>query len=297
MRKLGSIGFLLTALLMGSCGNDNGEYDSSGVFEAKEIMVSAEGNGRILYLDIEEGDDLLEGEVYGVIDTLPLYLNRKQLLYSIEALGGRAIDVNTQIASMEERIRTMKNEKVRIENLLKKNATNQKRLDDINSEISIAEKQLSAQISSFEQGNKSISKEESSLRVQVLQLNDQLEKSRIRSPLSGKVILKYAEAGEVTGFGRPLFKVADIENMILRTYISSAQLTQLKEGQEIDVFADFGEERREYKGKVVWVSSKAEFTPKSIHVKEDRDNLVYAVKIQVKNDGYLKIGMYGEIKL
>lgn len=284
-------------ILFASCANGTKDFDASGVFEAKEIIVSSEVNGKILSLNIEEGQELEQGQEYGLIDTLQLYLKRQQLLYSIEAIGGRAIDVNTQIASLKEQISKMKVEKQRIETLLKKNAANQKQLDDINSNISVAEKQLLAQVSSFEKGNKSISSEESSFRVQVLQINDQLEKCKIKSPIKGRVLLKYSEQGEILGVGRPIFKISDVDNMILRIYITSSQLTQVKLDQEIKVFADFGKERKEYKGKISWISSKAEFTPKSIQVKDDRDNLVYAVKVMVKNDGYFKIGMYGDVKL
>lgn len=290
--------FLLPILLFfASCGNGEKDYDASGVFEAKEIIVSSEANGKILSLNIEEGQELELGQEYGLIDTLQLYLKRQQLLYSIEAIGGRAIDVNKQIAALQEQISKMKVEKQRIETLLKKNAANQKQLDDINSNITVAEKQLSAQVSSFEKGNKSISSEEASFRVQVLQINDQLEKCKIKSPIKGRVLLKYTEQGEIAGAGRPLFKISDTDNMILRIYITSSQITQVKLNQEIKVFADFGKERKEYKGKISWISSKAEFTPKSIQVKDDRDNLVYAVKVMVENDGYLKIGMYADVKL
>ncbi|MFA7081959.1 MAG: HlyD family efflux transporter periplasmic adaptor subunit [Bacteroidales bacterium] len=290
--------FLLPILLFfASCGNGEKDYDASGVFEAKEIIVSSEANGKILSLNIEEGQELELGQEYGLIDTLQLYLKRQQLLYSIEAIGGRAIDVNKQIAGLQEQITKMKVEKQRIETLLKKNAANQKQLDDINSNITVAEKQLSAQVSSFEKGNKSISSEEASFRVQVLQINDQLEKCKIKSPIKGRVLLKYTEQGEIAGAGRPLFKISDTDNMILRIYITSSQITQVKLNQEIKVFADFGKERKEYKGKISWISSKAEFTPKSIQVKDDRDNLVYAVKVMVENDGYLKIGMYADVKL
>lgn len=284
-------------LLLISCGNGEKDFDASGVFEAKEIIVSSEANGRILSLEVEEGQELEEGQEYGLIDTVQLYLKRQQLLYSIEAIGGRAIDVNKQIAGLQEQIAKLKIEKQRVETLLKRNSANQKQLDDINSSIIVAESQLTAQRSSFEKGNKSISSEEASLRVQVLQINDQLEKCKIKSPIKGRVLLKYTQQGEITAMGRPIFKVSDIDNMILRVYITSWQLTKLKLNQEVKVFADFGPQRREYKGRVSWISSKAEFTPKSIQVKDDRDNLVYAVKLMVENDGYLKIGMYADVKL
>lgn len=284
-------------LLLISCGKGDNELNTSGVFEAKEVLVSAESTGKILSLQVEEGDNISFGQKCGLIDTTQLYLKHQQLLYSIQAVGGRSIDINKQIAALEENIKKLKIEKQRIEKLLEKNAANTKQLDDINSNITVAEKQLSAQKSSFEKGNKSISSEEASLRTQVLQLNDQLDKSKIKSPIDGTVITKYTEEGEFANIGKPLFKVADIDNMILRIYLNSSQITKIKLGQEVNVFADFGDERREYKGKITWISSKAEFTPKAIQVKDDRDNLVYAVKIMVKNDGYLKIGMYADIKL
>lgn len=284
-------------IFLSSCGNGEKDFDASGVFEAKEILVSSEANGKILCLDIEEGQDIVKDQQYGLVDTLQLYFKRQQLLHSIQAIGGRAIDVNTQIAAMEENIRKLKIEKNRVEALLKRNAANKKQLDDINSNIVVAESQLLAQKSSFEKGNKSISSEEAAYRSQVLQINDQLEKSRIKSPISGKVLLKYSEQGEITSVGRPIFKVSDVENMILRVYITSSQLTKIKVSEEVRVFADFGSETKEYKGRISWISSKAEFTPKSIQVKDDRDNLVYAIKVMVKNDGYLKIGMYADVKL
>lgn len=293
------INFLLfaTIILFVSCRSSEDKNSASGVFEATEIIVSSEANGQILSFDVQEGKEIEPGQDLGLIDTLQLYLKRKQLLFGIEAMGGKSIDVNTQIAALEEQITKLKSEKQRVETLLKKNAANTKQLDDINSSIAVAQKQLEAQKSAFERGNKSISSEEASMRMQVLQLNDQLKKCRITSPIKGTVLLKYVEKGEFTGIGRPLFKVADMENMILRAYITSEQLTKIKLGQEIKIMTDFGDTQKEYKGKVGWISSKAEFTPKAVQVKDDRDNLVYAIKINVKNDGYLKIGMYGDIIL
>jgi HlyD family secretion protein len=288
---------IATILFFVSCGNGKETFDASGVFEATEVIVSSEANGKILSLNIQEGQDIEIGNEYGLIDTLQLYLKRQQLLYGIEAMGGKSIDVNTQIAALEEQIRKLKIEKQRIETLLQKKAANTKQLDDINSNIAVLEMQLNAQKTSFEKGNKSIGSEESSLRVQVLQLNDQLNKCKITTPINGTVLLKYSEEGEITAIGRPLFKVADMNNMILRVYVTSSQLTQIMIGQEVKVFADFGDKRKEYKGNISWISSKAEFTPKAVQVKDDRDNLVYAIKVSVKNDGYLKIGMYADINL
>lgn len=288
---------IISVLFFISCGNGKEKYQASGVFEATEVMVSSEANGKILSLDIQEGQQISIGNEYGLIDTLQLYLKRQQILYGIEAMGGRSIDVNTQIAALEEQIKKLNVEKQRIETLLQKNAANTKQLDDINSNIAVLDKQLKAQKSYFEKGNKSIGSEEASLRAQVLQINDQLNKCRITSPINGTVIMKYSEKGEIASIGKPLFKVADLDNMTLRLYITSSELSKIKLGQEVKIFADFGENRKEYKGKVSWISSKAEFTPKSVYVKDDRDNLVYAVKVSVKNDGYLKIGMFADVNL
>lgn len=288
---------IISVLFFISCGKGKETYQASGVFEATEVMVSSEVNGKILSFDIQEGQQISIGNEYGLIDTLQLYLKRQQLLYGIEAMGGRSIDVNTQIAALEEQLKKLKIEKQRVETLLQKNAANTKQLDDINSNIAVLEKQLKAQKSSFEKGNKSIGSEEASLRAQVLQINDQLNKCRITSPINGTVIMKYSEKGEIASIGKPLFKVADLDNMTLRLYITSSELSKIKLGQEVKIFADYGENRKEYKGKVSWISSKAEFTPKSVYVKDDRDNLVYAVKVSVKNDGYLKIGMFADVNL
>ena len=196
---------IISVLFFISCGNGKEKYQASGVFEATEVMVSSEANGKILSLDIQEGQQISIGNEYGLIDTLQLYLKRQQLLYGIEAMGGRSIDVNTQIAALEEQLKKLKIEKQRVETLLQKNAANTKQLDDINSNIAVLDKQLKAQKSSFEKGNKSIGSEEASLRAQVLQINDQLNKCRITSPINGTVIMKYSEKGEIASIGKSLF--------------------------------------------------------------------------------------------
>jgi len=289
---------IMMILLTTSCNRSGVQYDASGTFETQEIIVSAETLGKILMLDIQEGDNVKEGDVLGVIDTMQLYLSKLQLKTSIKAVTSRKTNVNTQIAVLQEQLSTAKVEKERIEKLLKANAANRKQLDDINAQIAVLEKQIAAQRSAMESGNSSISEESSALEIQIAQLDDQLKKSRITSPINGTILVKYAEKGEMAAPGKALFKVANTDEMILRAYVSASQFTQLKLGQEIAVFADFGEkETREYKGSVVWISEKAEFTPKTVQTRDERDNLVYAIKIRVKNDGYLKIGMYGGVKL
>jgi len=281
-----------------SCGGKDGEYDASGTFEATEIIVSSEANGKILSLDIVEGQQLEAGAPVGTIDSTQLYLKKRQLLTSVRGVEVRRPEYNKQIAATQQQIATQISEKARIERLVKAEAATQKQLDDINSSISVLQKQLEAQKSSLTTTTSGMSEDAAALMIQVDQLNDQLSKCRILSPIKGTVLVKYAEAGELTGSGKPLFKIADIENMILRAYITSDIITKLKLNQEVKVFADFGEkEMREYPGTIVWISDKAEFTPKTIQTKKERANLVYAVKIAVKNDGYIKIGMYGEVKI
>ncbi|MHC1690211.1 MAG: HlyD family secretion protein [Bacteroidales bacterium] len=302
IKKLPSISALVllatSAFFTLSCGGKDGEYDASGTFEATEIIVSSEANGKILSLDIVEGQQLEAGTPVGTIDSTQLYLKKRQLLTSVRGVEVRRPEYNKQIAATQQQIATQISEKARIERLVKAEAANQKQLDDINSSISVLQKQLEAQKSSLTTTTSGMSEDAAALMIQVDQLNDQLSKCRILSPIKGTVLVKYAEAGELTGSGKPLFKIADIENMILRAYITSDIITKLKLNQEVKVFADFGEkEMREYPGTIVWISDKAEFTPKTIQTKKERANLVYAVKIAVKNDGYIKIGMYGEVKI
>lgn len=302
IKKLPSISALVllatSAFFTLSCGGKDGEYDASGTFEATEIIVSSEANGKILSLDIVEGQQLEAGAPVGTIDSTQLYLKKRQLLTSVRGVEVRRPEYNKQIAATQQQIATQISEKARIERLVKAEAATQKQLDDINSSISVLQKQLEAQKSSLTTTTSGMSEDAAALMIQVDQLNDQLSKCRILSPIKGTVLVKYAEAGELTGSGKPLFKIADIENMILRAYITSDIITKLKLNQEVKVFADFGEkEMREYPGTIVWISDKAEFTPKTIQTKKERANLVYAVKIAVKNDGYIKIGMYGEVKI
>ena len=302
IKKIPSVSALVllatSAFFTLSCGGKDGEYDASGTFEATEIIVSSEANGKILSLDIIEGQQLEAGAPVGTIDSTQLYLKKRQLLTSVRGVEVRRPEYNKQIAATQQQIATQISEKARIERLVKAEAANQKQLDDINSSISVLQKQLEAQKSSLTTTTSGMSEDAAALMIQVDQLNDQLSKCRILSPIKGTVLVKYAEAGELTGSGKPLFKIADIENMILRAYITSDIITKLKLNQEVKVFADFGEkEMREYPGTIVWISDKAEFTPKTIQTKKERANLVYAVKIAVRNDGYIKIGMYGEVKI
>jgi len=289
---------VITTFLISGCGSGNGEFDASGVFESTEVIVSSEASGKILEFTAEEGDTLEANERLGYIDSLQLYLKKMQLMASQRSVQSRRPDIRTQIAATEQQIATAKSEKQRVENLLKSNAVNKKQLDDLNAQISFLEKQLAALRSTLTTTSQSLNEESSALDIQIKQLNDQLQKCQIINPVKGTLLVKYAETGEVTGPGKPLYKVADTENLFLRAYISTGQLTKLKLGKPVKVFADYGEDNyKEYSGRVTWISNKAEFTPKSIQTKDERANLVYAVKIKVKNDGLIKIGMYGEIKI
>lgn len=290
--------WVLLVIFMAACGKKQGDFDASGTFEATEVLVSSEAAGKILYFRVEEGMLLQAGQVVGQVDSVQLYLKRMQLLASVKATESRRSDIAKQIAATGQQITTARREKERYENLVELKAANVKQLDDINAQIALLEKQLVAQKSTLENGNRSVTEESSALEIQVAQLEDQLRKCRISSPISGTVLTKYAELGELAAVGKPLFKIADVENMFLRAYVVSTQLSKLKLGQQVTVMADYGtDDKREYKGRVSWISDKAEFTPKTIQTQDERANLVYAVKIAVKNDGYMKIGMYGEMRI
>jgi HlyD family secretion protein len=292
------INLLSFAIIFSACGNKNTQYDASGVFEATEVVVSAQANGELMAFNVVEGSVVEANTPLGYIDTTQLYLRKMQLLASSSAVESRQYNVSRQIASIQQQIATQKAERQRFENLVRSNAANQKQLDDINAQIAVLEKQLAAQTETLENSNRSISGEVTGLAMQIAQIDDQIKRSLIVSPLAGTVLAKYAEAGEWTVQGKPLFKVADINSMFLRAYISASQLTELKIGQQVKVYSDLGEkERREYAGVVSWISDKAEFTPKTIQTRDVRANLVYAVKIAVKNDGYIKKGMYGELRI
>jgi len=295
-KKYAFLSILIPSFLI-SCGASKDEYDASGTFESTEVIVSAEGSGKILSFDVQEGQILTANEMVGSIDSLQLYLRKKQLMTSEKSMQVRRPDVKKQIAAIEQQIATAKTERRRVENLLKANAANQKQLDDINAQISLLEKQLDAQKTTLVTTNQGITDDTEGIRLQVAQIEDQLTKCRIISPINGTVLIKYAEMGEVAAPGKALFKIADTNNMILRAYVTNDQLSTLKIGQKVKVFCDSEKkEMKEYEGILAWISQKSEFTPKTIQTKDERANLVYAIKVNVKNDGLLKIGMYGNVK-
>lgn len=291
---------LAATLLCGgltACNSSADEADATGVFEATEVLVSSESGGRILHLDLQEGDRVESDRVVGYIDTVQLALKREQLLASMDAVGHKKMDVAKQVAATRRQIEQAEREYARSRDLLHDRAGTQKQVDDAEAQVAVLRRQLEAQLSTMTSANLGVRDEQRSLELQVLQLDDQLQKCRIASPIRGTVLTKYAEAGEVTAAGRPLFKVADLEHIYLRAYVEAPQLTALRLGQEVTVYADRGEaDRTPYPGRVVWISGEAEFTPKTIQTRDERSNLVYAVKIAVDNsDGQIKLGMYGSV--
>ncbi len=287
-----------TGLLSTGCNGNKNKFDASGTFESEEYIVSSEANGKLIKLEIEEGQLLKEKTLVGIIDTTQLYLKKKQLEGNIEALLSKQPDVAVQLGAIQEQINNTKKEITRIGNLVKSNAATTKQLDDLNSQLDYLTKQHNALKSSLTITTTGIQKEVLPLKAQIEQINDQLAKSYIINPVNGTVLTKYAKFSEITAAGKALYRIADVSVMTLRAYITGDQLATVKLNQKIKVFVDKGNsEQKELEGEIYWISSKAEFTPKTIQTKDERANLVYAVKIRVPNDGFLKIGMYGEIKL
>jgi HlyD family secretion protein len=296
-KRTAPILYLIPALLIFSCNNNTDQFDASGAFEAEETIISSEANGTILQLDIQEGQMLERGQLVGFIDSTQLFLKKKQLESQIRSTLSQRPDVNAQIASLEVQLSSAEREQKRISSLLAANAATRKQMDDANAQVDMVRKQLAAQKSALGITTTSINEQTSPLRIQIAQLEDQLTKCRIVNPITGTVLTKYAEAMEMTNSGKPLYKIADLSNIILRAYITGTQLPQVKLNQKVQVLVDSGpDDYRALEGVVTWVSDKAEFTPKTIQTKEERANLVYALKVRVKNDGSLKIGMYAEVK-
>ncbi|OKZ37182.1 MAG: hypothetical protein BHV68_12985 [Bacteroidales bacterium 43_8] len=285
-------------ILLNSCGPSGMSSDAAGTFEADEITVSSEATGKIEWLDLTEGQQLQAGQAVGQIDTVQLFLQKQQLEESIMFLEGSMPDIDRQTSAMRSRLKQQLREKDRIERLLEDDAATPKDLEDILSAIEVLEGQIEAQESGLGNTIASLEGQLASARNRILQIEDQLAKCRIASPVDGTVLARYAHAGELAVSGKPLFRVADTRTMTLRAYFCLWQLKDVRIGQRVKVIADFGgDNTREYEGTVSWISDKSEFSPKSIQTKDERENLVYAVKISVGNDGYLKIGMYGEVIL
>lgn len=284
-------------LFLTGCNRNASEFDASGTFEATETIISAEATGTIKALNIEEGQVLHAGETIGYIDSTQLYLKKRQVEAQVKAALSRRPDITRQVAALQEQLKGAQREQQRLSNLVKADAATQKQLDDATTQIDVIKKQIDALESSLGITSESINQESVPLKVQIDQLNDQLSKCRLVNPVEGTVLTKYAEANEVAAPGKPLYKIADLGTVVLRAYVTGDQLSQLKLNQQVKVFTDNGKDKyKEYAGTISWISSTAEFTPKTIQTKDERANLVYAIKIRVKNDGLLKLGMYAEVK-
>ena len=289
--------YIAAVVLAASCGTE-AEFDAQGTFEATEVVVSSEATGRILNFEVEEGMAVEANQMVGAIDSVQLHLQRKQLVAQQSALLGSRPDVKKQVAALREQIAKQNEELRRVENMLKDGAATKKQRDDIEAQIKILERQLDATLSTLDKNTSTINNNSAALEAQIAALDDRISKCHIISPVGGIVLVKYAEAGELATVGKPLMKIADLDNIYLRAYFTSDQLAKVNLGDEVKVVADFGgEERYDYTGRVAWISSESEFTPKTIQTKDSRANLVYAVKIAVENDGRLKIGLAGEVVL
>jgi len=289
--------YIAAVVLAASCCTE-AEFDAQGTFEATEVVVSSEATGRILNFEVEEGMAVEANQMVGAIDSVQLHLQRKQLVAQQSALLGSRPDVKKQVAALREQIAKQNEELRRVENMLKDGAATKKQKDDIEAQIKILESQLDATLSTLDKNTSTINSNSAALEAQIAALDDRISKCSIISPVGGTVLVKYAEAGELATVGKPLMKIADLDNIYLRAYFTSDQLAKVNLGDEVKVVADFGgEERYDYTGRVAWISSESEFTPKTIQTKDSRANLVYAVKIAVENDGRLKIGLAGEVVL
>ena len=300
---------LLSVLILSACNNQNSKFDATGTFEADEVIVSSELAGRIDSFAVEEGQQVKAGKVVGTIDAVNLALQKEQVEASINALREKTLDVKPQIRLLQDQLAvqksqlaTLERERQRTQNLLTADAATGKQLDDINAQIDVlkgqmqvTQQQIRVQQTATSTQNRGILSENKPLQKRVAQLADQLANANITNPINGTVLDKYAEQGEITAAGKALYKIADLSEMTLRAYITGDQLPQVRLGQQVKVLIDQGEKYKELPGTISWISDKAEFTPKTIQTKDERANLVYAMKVRVKNDGYLKIGMYGEV--
>lgn len=288
----------VAAMMLTACGDKDAKYDASGVFETTEVIVSAKGTGEIVSLNIEEGQTVKADQLLGELDMTQLTLKRQQLNAGKDAAASRRLDTGRQVASLRQQIANLKAEQARFKALLKDGAATQKQVDDIGYQIATLQKQLAATDEQVSTSNQSIDGQSAGFDAQISQVDDMMQQARITSPIDGIILSKYAEKGEYAVPGRALFKVGDVSDMKLRAYVTAEQLTGLKIGQKVTVYADQGTKgRKAYEGTVSWISSEAEFTPKTIQTRDERSNLVYAIKIAVKNDGLIKRGMYGDVKL
>lgn len=292
MKLKNFIPIVLISIIFFSCSHSNKKPDAFGNFEANETIISAEVTGKLLDFSIKEGDNLEIGQSIGLIDTTQLYFQKKQLLSKKNAVESNYGNIIAQVAVIDEQIASYQNEKKRIENLIKSGAATGKQLDDLNAQLNISQKQKA----SVRSQNTSLFSETDVIQQSIAQIDDMLNRAMLKNPIKGTVLEKYANQYEMVAAGMPLYKIANLDEIILRAYISGKQLSEITIGQNVKVGIDKSEiENYNYTGTIIWVSSEAEFTPKIIQTKEERVNLVYAIKINVKNDGKIKIGMPGEV--
>ena len=284
--------------MMAACGGNEKAYDATGTFEATETTVYAEQSGALLTFSVNEGDHIEAGKEVGLIDTTQTWLKIRQLDATKEVYQSQKPDMERQIAATRQQLSKAQQDEQRYRELVADGAAPSKMLDDASSQVKVLQKQLDAQISSLSTSTRSLDKQTVAANVQIEQLRDMLRKCHIVAPTKGTVLEKYVERGEFVVIGKPLFKIADTEQMFMRAYVTSAQLQNIRIGQQVKVFADYGDgQKKAYDGTVSWISSRSEFTPKTILTDDERADLVYAVKVAIKNDGYVKIGMYGEVVL
>ncbi len=280
-----------------ACKNKDSEPDATGTFQATETIISAETAGKILAFSAEQGQELMPGQNVGFIDSTQIYLSTKQVEQNIKAMLRGRPDIQVQVEALKRELSGAESDASRIENLVKAEAASQKMLDDARSRVSVIRSKIDAMQSSLGTSSGTINEQAEALQVQLASLKDQLKKCRIINPLKGMVLETYARAFEMTAPGKPLYRIADLSQLELKAYITQDQISSLKLGQDLKVLVDNGkDDYKSYTGKLTWINDNAEFTPKTIQTKNERANLVYAVKVLVKNDGYLKIGMYGELK-
>ena len=310
-RILSYYGLATVSFVLAACGNKEKEYDATGTFEATEVTVSAKATGELKTFNISEGQAVEQGVVVGSIDAYQLQQTSEQLEAQKRQLGAtrsatdsRRLDLEKQLSSISQQIANAQRERQRFAELVADGAVPKKQLDDINYQIKVLERQREATRDQIRSNNASLAEQSKGIGAQIDGLNaqqrqiaDQIANAQVKAPIAGTVLEKYVEQGEFVAIGKPLFKMADVQNMYLRAYVTSSQLKDLKIGQKVKVFADYGDkEKKTYEGTIAWISSRSEFTPKTILTDDERADLVYAVKISIKNDGFAKIGMYGEVR-
>lgn len=289
--------FSACVIALASC-QDQEKYDATGLFEANTVTVSAEVSGKLVSFSVEEGDSLIVGQQVGLVDTTLLALQRKQLRSQQLATEKSSPDMAAQAAALRSQIAHQQEECARVSRLLQDGAATRKQHDDAQARLRTLRGQLDGLLSTLDKSRGSITESASALQCQGEQVEEQMRNSHIMAPITGVVLRKYAEQGEYATPGKPLFEMANLNAVYLRSYFTVSQLAHVRLGQQVTVIADFGgDERYEYPGKITWIARESEFTPKSIQTKDSRANLVYAVKVAVKNDGRLKLGQYGEVRL